>query len=124
MGIKVYVGAGNEGEKGNREFNTLSLANGVITVGALNADGSKAAISSDNMLVNRWARSVFAVTKTDNGIDFTGDGTTDIPYKELSSIEEGVANKQAKDSLLNVITEFIGATSVATAIALVEDFRK
>ena len=106
IGCRVYIAAGNQGKEA---FNLLNLATGAINVGALNEDGTISEISSNNVLINRWARSVFPVCKTENGIDFTGDGTTDIFYHDLSAAGE------------NLINNLIGGTSVAVPIAIVED---
>ena len=107
MGSRVYIAAGNQGKDA---YNLLNLANGAINVGALTENGTKSAISGDNVLVNRWARSEFPVSKTEDGIDFTGDGKTDLSFEDLSAGGE------------NLINKLIGGTSVATSIAIIEDF--
>jgi len=108
MGCSVYIAAGNGG---NETFNLLNLSVGAINVGALNEDGTKSDISCDNILINRWEQSIFPISKTEDGINFTGDGTTDIFDSCLSAEGE------------NLIKKLIGGTSVATAIAIVEDFK-
>ena len=107
MGVKVYIGAGNAG-KG--EYNVLSLAQGTITVGGLNEDGTKADFSADNTYVTRWNQSVFSITKTENGIDFTGNDIADMLYEDLSAAGE------------NLVKELFG-TSFAAPTAIIEDFK-
>lgn len=120
MGVNVYICAGNYR---NNVFNTYNLAKGAINVAALNADGTIHEVSNDNSLVNSKKLCVFPVTRTDDGIDFTGDGTTDILYRNLSSVTKDMSDEDAKnDKRLNIIEELIGHTSLATSIAIVEDF--
>ena len=107
MGCRVYIAAGNQGKDA---YNLLNLANGAVNVGALTENGTKSVISGDNVLVNRWARSEFPVYKTGDGIDFTGDSTKDLSFEHLSAGGE------------NLINKLIGGTSVATSIAIIEDF--
>lgn len=84
-GVKIYISAGNEGKN---NFNLLSLAKNVKSVGALDRWGSKASYSADNSLVNSWACGSSDVKKIKDskgkiGFDFTGDGSVDVYETEI-----------------------------------------
>ena len=119
-GVKVYIGAGN---KGNNAYNAYGLAKGAIIVGSTKSDGTKSDFSADNSLVNKWARGSFPVAVTQDGIDYTADGTTDVRFEDLSSIGEN-GNEQAKEAFINFAKgRFIRGTSYAVPNAVVNDFK-
>lgn len=124
LGTKVYIAAGNENTE---KYNIFNVAKGAINVGALNKDRTKEENSCDNSLVNRWVRGVFPVTKTDDGIDFTGDGTTDIDYFDLSGVsvwKDKLSHKEVKERVsLNGLMNSMSGTSFAVPTAIVEDFK-
>lgn len=113
-GTKIYIAAGN---KGNKNFNLYTLADGANIVGATKKYGEIAPFSASNMLVNRYERGSFRIKKAkdDNGqdgFDITQNKKPDILAFETTS-------KQKKPTLFD-----LNGTSFATPQALVRDFRK
>lgn len=113
-GTKIYIAAGN---KGNKNFNLYALADGANIVGATKKYGEIAPFSASNMLVNRYERGSFRIKKAkdDNGqdgFDITQNHKPDILASETTS-------KRKKPTLFD-----LNGTSFATPQALVKDFRK
>ena len=99
------------------------MAKGVITVGALTSTGTKSRLSADNILVNKWAQGSFPVAVTDDGLDYTTDGTTDVRFEDLSSIGKN-GNEQVKEAFINFVQgRFMRGTSFAVPKAVVNDFK-
>lgn len=112
-GVPVYVPAGNFE---NESFNVYSLANGVKTVSALDADGQKELSCADNSTVTNWAQGVFSIHKLKDsngqvGYDYTEDGTIDL-YKDTNPL-----------SIDQIPAEEIWGTSFATPKAIVNDLK-
>lgn len=94
QGVKIYIGAGNEGPE---KYNLLNLAGNIIGVGAnysdaqapaspylLGGGATKAHYSADNSLLQRFSKGSYAVTRVQGGYDLTGDGKADIREEEVS----------------------------------------
>lgn len=77
----VYLSAGNNG---NTMLNTLTLAEGVHKVGAVDAQGEKTHFTASHGLINRFAKGVLAVHKVDGGFDLTGSGRAEVLDQEVS----------------------------------------
>jgi hypothetical protein len=75
LGCPIYRAAGNNG---HIYFDPVSLAKGVITVGALNGNGKIAEYSGHNSLVKKWATGDYSPSLVKGGIDLTNDGLADI----------------------------------------------
>lgn len=77
----VYVGAGNDG---NQKLNSLTLADGVHNVGAVDAQGVKTYFTPTHSLIHRFARGVLAVHKVAGGYDLTGSGRAEVLDQQVS----------------------------------------
>lgn len=91
-GIPVFLSAGNGGP---RQVNLYGFAKGVISVGALDAQGHKTSYTADNPLITMWKRGDYPVVSVLNkkkeliGFNITGTGnqTPDVKLKQLLGIE-------------------------------------
>jgi hypothetical protein len=82
QGIPVYLTTGNNGQQ------TLAIGNlarGVHAVGALNADGKRAAYSGLHSFVNRYEQGTYNAVKVKGGYDITEDGKLDVKDSEVST---------------------------------------
>ncbi len=81
LGVPVFVAAGNHTPD---KVNLLGLLPGVVSVGALNRGGGKAAFSADSALVEVWAAGEHVFRRVAGGVDVDGDGRPDLPASTLS----------------------------------------
>lgn len=81
LGVPVFVAAGNHTPD---KINMLGLLPGVVSVGALNRRGGKAAFSGDSTLVEVWALGEHVFSRVAGGMDVDGDGRADLPSSLLS----------------------------------------
>jgi len=85
-GVQVYTIAGNGG---SRMVNTFSFAEGVITVGAREAELNR--FVADNAFVDAHEQAAYFIRRVDDaagrplGYDVDGDGCVDIPLSRLSA---------------------------------------
>jgi hypothetical protein len=88
-GVPIYVAAGNEGPN---HLNLYSLAQGAISVGAVNARGERTVYTADdstNPFVTRYAQGDFNIRAIRqngqvSGYDINGDGRVDVPAHLVS----------------------------------------
>jgi hypothetical protein len=99
QGTKVYIGAGNNGPD---TFNFYNLAGKAVNVGALDAQGRKAAYSADNSLLNRFEQGTFNIYKVSDGYDITGNGEPDVKNEEVSG-KEPLINRFVGKPLMEVL---------------------
>lgn len=112
-GTKIYIAAGNNG---NKNFNLYTLADGVNVVGATLKHGKIAPYSSSNKLVTRYERGSFRINKVKDengqwGFDITQNGKPDIMASETTS--------KVKKAFFDLY-----GTSFAAPQALARDFRQ
>lgn len=81
LGVPIFLSAGNQTPA---KVNLLGLLPGMVSVGALKRDGSKAAFSADNSLVTGWALGEHVFRRVPGGVDVDGDGRAEIPQARLS----------------------------------------
>lgn len=81
LGVPVFVAAGNQTAE---KVNLLGLLPGVVSVGALNRRGEKAAFSADSSLVGAWAKGEYAFRRVPSGVDIDGDDVPEFPRSLLS----------------------------------------
>lgn len=81
LGVPVFVAAGNHTPE---KLNVLGFLPGVVSVGALDRRGGKAAFSGDSTLVEVWATGEHVFRRVEGGVDVDGDGLRDIPASLLS----------------------------------------
>lgn len=81
LGVPIFVSAGNQTPA---KVNLLGLLPGVVSVGALKRDGSKAAFSADNSLVTGWALGEHVFRRVPGGVDVDGDGRAEVADGRLS----------------------------------------
>ncbi len=80
--LGIFTGAGNDGTK---EYNTMSLIDGVTTVGALDLTGQKPSYTGDNTLVSSFEQGDYLVRRVAGGYDITGDDTPEFMDEEISN---------------------------------------
>ncbi len=99
QGIPVYIAGGN---KGKDNFGLESLAEGVNTVGAINANGEITKFSANNSLITDWSQGVFSLqpVKDDKG-NMTGLTITNANKAEFPIDGQPAINKY--DEYLNLI---------------------
>ena len=109
-GVKVYIGAGNDGPEFISAYN---FAEGTFGVRAVDANKIPSEYSAHNQLLNRTARGDFnSVPIRDNGrtlgYDITGDGTLDVRAARTSSkgtftdpIIERFSGKRISDAVVS-----------------------
>lgn len=119
QGVPIYMSAGNHG---GDQINMFTLADGVITIAAGDANQQLLPGFTNNGLVDRVAQGAFDVQPVFDanngqllGVDYTGDGTLDLPADRLSSLE-GMTPGQAING--------IAGSSFASPLSLAEDFRR
>lgn len=82
-GVKIYIASGNSYDL---KFNLLTLADDVVSVGALTKRGKKACYSDRNSIINRWEKGVVSPKRAGNGFDITGDGIADVKKNETTAL--------------------------------------
>ena len=82
LGVPVFVAAGNHTHD---KVNLLGLLPGVVSVGALNRGGGKAAFSADSSLVEVWAPGEHVFRRVAGGVDVDGDGRPELAASLLSN---------------------------------------
>jgi len=119
QGVPIYVAAGNQG---GDQLNFFTLADGVITTAAGDANRTLLPGYTHNGLVDQIEQGAFPVTPLFDpnsgallGVDFTGDGTLDLPADRLSN--QMLTPDQAP---LNPIS----GSSFASPLVLAKDFRR
>lgn len=106
LGVPFVTIAGNNGVE---KINLYSLFPGVITVGALDVDGTKRPSSADHTLVQVWRRGVFVSQKIEDGIDINQDGIVDFSNSTLSTqpaVVSPFVGKPALDLLTPIQKDF------------------
>ncbi|MBJ7552522.1 hypothetical protein [Marinomonas ostreistagni] len=110
-GAQVFTISGNSGP---RTINTLSLAKGVTTVGAIEPELSY--FIADNVFVDTYEQAAYSLKRIDDqlgnslGYDLDGDGCSDIPLSSLTS--------QSINDLPEVLWPPIKGSSFAAPMAL------
>ncbi|CAM3809364.1 hypothetical protein [Parendozoicomonas haliclonae] len=113
-GVAVYTIAGNGGR---RMINTFSLANGVITVGAVEEELQH--YVANNVFVDTYARAAYLLKRIDNeagqplGYDLDADNCVDIPLARLTG-----AGQQSRDAYPKTYWKVLKGSSFAAPAAL------
>ncbi len=84
--VTTVVSGGNAGlvNTSDETINAYSLGKHVVSVGALDEFGNKAAFSADHSLITHRRPGVYTVKTLKDGIDITGDNIPDFPLSILN----------------------------------------
>jgi hypothetical protein len=112
-GVEVYTIAGNAGRG---RINTYSLAEGVLTVGAVESDEDGTWIVR-NAFVDLLARSTFPVRLVEGGYDIDEDGKADVPLERTSSHRRWPSRPPRESRVVLKGTSFAAPTALREKVA-------